>query len=292
MVARGDLQCRGGEAAEGEKGMKAFPAFGVLLRRSSEREAIEGVLLANSNLPGPHGNIELAQSFARALDGARLEDWHWTMINAWLATSAVEAPVNSPGEFLPFCAALSLGVLYPRLPRPGRRRALAGIQQAARDSRWRTREAAAMALQAIGEHDPEGLKQIVSKWMPEAGLLEKRAIAAALAHPPLLGDSGFALFCLSTGDAIMESVVKAGRNLRQGEEFRVLRQGLGYALSVFVAGLPEAGFPLLAKWAAVQDRDVQWILRENVKKTRLAQRHPEHTAALAKILSEGRAAGR
>lgn len=272
--------------------MKTFPAFGVLLRKESEGRAIEKVLVAGSNLPGPRGNIELAQSFAHSLAAVPLQDWHWRMISAWLATPASAAPVDSPGEFLPFCAALAMGVLYPLLPRPGRRRAIAGIQQAARDPRWRTREAAAMALQAIGENDTEALKSIVAKWLPAAGFLELRAVVAGLAHPPLLGDSGFALSCLSTADMAMENVAKAGPGVRRGEEFRVLRQGLGYALSVFVAALPEAGFPLLEKWAAVQDRDVQWILRENVKKTRLARAHPVQTAALARRLSAGREAGR
>ncbi len=169
---------------------------------------------------------------------------------------------------------------------------LAQIQEAARDPRWRTREAVAMALQAIGEDNPEVLRDIVAKWMPSADFLQKRAIVAGLAHPPLLGDSAFTLFCLSTSDAIMESLARAGRAVREREDFRVLRQGLGYALSVFVDKLPEAGFPLLAKWAAVDDADVTWILRENLRKKRLTERHPREAAAISRALSEGRAAGR
>lgn len=272
--------------------MKSFPAFGILLRAPSERRALENVLLAGSNLPGPRGNIELAQGFARALAGMRLEDWHWEMLGAWQSKSLAAAPVNTPEEFLPFCAALAMGVLYPGLARPGRRRALAGIQKAASDQRWRTREAVAMALQAIGEDDPAGLQQIVTHWMPETNWLQKRAIAAGLAHPPLLGDSAFALFCLSIADRLMESVARAGKAERTREDFRVLRQGLGYALSVFAAGLPEAGFPLLAKWAASKDPDARWIIRENLKKNRLAEKHSEEAAALARILNETREAGR
>ena len=272
--------------------MKAFPAFGVLLRTSGQRKAIESVLLANSGLPGPRGNIELAQSFAQALASARLEDWHWKMLAEWQSKSTREAPVNSPSEYLPFCAVLSLGVLYLGLPRTGKRRVLAQIQQAARDPRWRTREAVAMALQAIGEEDPEALRAIVAKWMSTADFLQKRAIVAALAHPPLLGDSAFTLFCLRTADAILGSLAGADRAARAREDFRVLRQGLGYALSVFVDKLPEAGFPLLEKWAGVDDADVKWILRENLKKKRLAGRHPRETAALSRSLSEGRANGR
>jgi len=272
--------------------MKAFPAFGVLLKASSQRKAIESVLLANSGLPGPRGNIELAQSFARSLAAARVEGWHWKMLAEWQGKSPKAAPANSPLEYLPFCAVLSLGVLYPGLARPERRRALAQIQQAAQDPRWRLREAAAMALQAIGEANPDTLRDIVAKWTPSADLLQKRAIVAGLAHPPLLGDSAFTLFCLSTADAILESLARAGRAARGREDFRVLRQGLAYALSVLVDKLPEAGFPLLAKWAAADDADVKWVLGENLKKKRLAERHPRETAEIARALSEGRAAGR
>jgi hypothetical protein len=272
--------------------MKSFPAFGILLRKRSERKSIEKVLMEGSNLPGPRGNIELAQDFARALASVRLEDWHWEMLLAWQAKSLRAAPVNSPEEFLPFCGALAMGVLYTGLARPGRRRALSAIQQSARDPRWRTREAAAMALQAIGEADPAVLKEIVTRWMPETDWLQKRAVAAGLAHPPLLGDSAFALFSLSTADRLMESVAAAARVVRTREDFRVLRQGLGYALSVYAAALPEAGFPLLARWAASPDPDVRWIIRENMKKKRLAEKHPAETAALERVFSEAGKAGR
>ena len=276
--------------------MKAFPAFGVLLKASSQRKAIESVLLENSGLPNPRGNprgnVELAQSFARSLAAVRLEDWHWKMLAEWQRKSPQAAPTNSALEYLPFCAALSMGVLYTGVPRPEKRRALAQIEQAARDPRWRPREAAAMALQAIGENDPGALRDIVAKWMPSADFLQKRAIVAGLAHPPLLGDAAFTLFCLSTVDAILESLARAGRAARGREDFRVLRQGLAYALSVFADKLPEAGFPLLAKWAAVDDADVKWVLRENLKKKRLAERHPREAEAILRALNEGRAAGR
>lgn len=272
--------------------MKSFPAFGVLLRRPGERKNIEKVLLAGSNLPGPRGNIELAQDFARMLASLRVEDWHWEMLGAWQAKSLAAAPVNTAEEFLPFCAALAMGVLYPALARPGKRRALAAIKAAAADPRWRTREAVAMALQAIGEDDPAALREIVDRWMPAAGWLERRAIAAGLAHTPLLRDGPFALYALSIADQMVESISRAPRADRSREDFRVLRQGLGYALSVFAAALPEAGFPLLGKWAASGDPDVRWVIRENLKKKRLAEASPEQAAALARAFSAAGEAGR
>ena len=56
---------------------------------------------------------------------------------------------------------------------------------------------------------------------------------------------------------------------RRSEEFRVLRQALGYCWSVAVAAQPELGKPAMERWLACPDRDVRWILRENLKKKRL-----------------------
>jgi len=53
--------------------------------------------------------------------------------------------------------------------------------------------------------------------------------------------------------------------LRREEGFSVLRQGLGYALSVLVAAEPTRGFAQLERWAARcathRDPDIDWVLR-------------------------------
>jgi hypothetical protein len=48
---------------------------------------------------------------------------------------------------------------------------------------------------------------------------------------------------------------------------------------VAVAAAPDAGFPVLARLAAAVDPDLQWIARENLKKTRL-HRWPDQIAAI------------
>jgi hypothetical protein len=58
---------------------------------------------------------------------------------------------------------------------------------------------------------------------------------------------------------------------RKSDDFKVLRKGLGYCWSVAVAALPEAGKPLLEKWLTSEDKDVLWIMRENLKKDRLSR---------------------
>ena len=143
-----------------------------------------------------------------------------------------------------------------------------------------------MALQQIGERDLEALKTIVTDWLPGASALEMRAIAAGLAHPPILSDGEFAAFCLETARSILTSISRMDAKVRKNDSFRVLRQGMGYALSVFVAKSPVEGFTLLRKTAAVRDADLAWIVRENLKKKRLSDSFAKDVQQVALILEE------
>jgi hypothetical protein len=261
-----------------------------MLKTPARREELRTLLQQNSGLPGPRGNLELAHSFAAAMAGMHLEEWQWEFLTEMAATSVSKAPVNSPKEFLAFCGVLALGALYAGgLPRPRRRVALAALKDAASDRRWRVREASAQGLQLVGEKDPAALREIIDGWLPQSSLLEKRAIVAALAHPPLLENAEFALYCLETARTVLASASRVDAKTRKDEAFKILRQGLGYALSVFVAKSPGEGFALLRKVAAVRDSDVAWIIRENLKKKRLSDPFPKEVQQVALILEESNA---
>ena len=47
-----------------------------------------------------------------------------------------------------------------------------------------------------------------------------------------------------------------------------------------VAALPPEGFAYLHQLAGSPDRDVQWILKENLKKARLTRNFPEEVAMI------------
>ena len=270
--------------------MKSFPAFGILFRSPGTLTQLRTLLEKNSGLPGPRANLELVYAFASSVARMRLEEWQWEFLLQTAATSSSKAPVNTPKEYLPVCALVALGALYGTgLPRPRRRGALAAIKTAASDPRWRVREAAAMALQQIGEQDLEALKSIVTDWLPDASTLEMRAIAAGLAHPPILSNADFAAFCLETARGILASISRTDAKARRNDSFRVLRQGMGYALSVFVAKSPVTGFTLMRKTAAVRDADLAWIVRENLKKKRLSESFAEEVRQVALILEEANA---
>jgi hypothetical protein len=211
-------------------------------------------LMQESGLPGPRGNLELAQ--AAADEGRREQFEHW------LTYDAKRAPVNSPEEFLAFCGVVGLGKLLAE----GQTRFWPKLRRCASDPRWRTREGVAMALQRLGDADMEALLTAMADWS-KGNLLEKRATAAALCEPRLLSDPRQVSRVLKILSDITASILKVED--RKTEEMTVLRKGLGYAWSVAVAADPDAGRPAMEKWLACSDKDVRWIMKENLKKDRL-----------------------
>ena len=222
----------------------------------------EAFLRAESGLPGPRANLELIYAAAELAGRERIED-----LLAFLAADAAGgSPGNSPEVFLGLCGVVALG----RLLADGDRSPLARLRQLANDARWRVREGVAMALQRWGDADLPGLLAESAAWAG-GSLLEQRAIAAALCEPRLLRDAPNARAVLALLDEITRRLAGAPAAERKGEAFQALRKGLGYCWSVAVAARPEEGKRAFEAWAGCADRDVQWVLRENLKKNRLAR---------------------
>lgn len=216
-------------------------------------------LLEHSGLPGPRGNIELARAVA--------EEGDVRLFEAYLEYEAERAPTGSPYEFLAFCGLLGLG----RLLAEGHLAYLSILRTAASDPRWRIREAVAMALQRLGAADMPRLLMEMKAW-GEGTPLEQRAAAAALCEPSLLNEPRYAREALALLDDITGSVLEASD--RKSEAFKALRKGLAYCWSVAVAALPSEGKARMEAWFGVQDRDIRWVMRQNLKKKRLARVDP------------------
>ena len=50
---------------------------------------------------------------------------------------------------------------------------------------------------------------------------------------------------------------------------------MGYCWSVATAAFPEEGKAMMEKWFACQDRDVVWIMKQNLRKNRLERMDAE-----------------
>jgi hypothetical protein len=216
----------------------------------------EPYLLANSGLPGPRGNLELAH--------AVFEEGNNDIFERFLRFTPDKAPVNAPEEFLHFCGVFGQGkylsktadIIWDRLS------VYAG------DPRWRTREAVAMALQAYGDRDIGDLIEKMEIWA-KGNHFQQRAAAAGLCEPRLLKRSENAERVLGIMDTITRSLISSFD--RKEESFKVLRQALGYCWSVAVAAIPTHGKIIMEKWFICPDKDIRYIMKDNLSKNRLVK---------------------
>lgn len=243
-------------------------------------------LKANSSLPGPRGNLELAGALGDAVADAA--DAHtdalWRICLSLASTGPDEAPVNDPGEFVAFCGAVGLGAVgavssnYVHM-------ALVQLRDLARDPRWRMREAVCFGLQRMMAVAPDVVLDTLDGWIDAQDLLEMRAVVAAVADPPLLKDPDIASRALALHCRVLDAVAGVSLSDRKSEPFKVLRQGLAYTLSVVTVPVPEEGFALLQNLAVSQDRDLRWIVAQNLKKKRLTSNFPDRVDAVARQLA-------
>jgi hypothetical protein len=217
-------------------------------------------LLENSGLPGPRGNIELALAVA--------EEGDERLFLRLVSYGPDKAPTGTAEEFLAFCGTVGLGTLLAR----GDDRFLEILRRQASDPRWRIREGVAMALQRLGDADMDRLIDLARGWAGGSPL-EMRAAAAGLCEPRLLARKEHTLKVLRLLDRITASMTEVED--RKSVGFQALRKGLGYCWSVAVAALPDEGKAKMERWLKVDDRDVIWVMKENLRKNRLARLDPD-----------------
>ena len=268
----------------------AYPDLPRLIRAALEegevaRVELEQYLTERSKLPGPRMDTALVKAFAEYIGELvqqpdlaveRLEK----LLDGWAALSLEDAPVNQPREILPAVAVRCYGQVAVARP-DWWEDEVAKLMQAATSPRWRTREIVATALQHMLAADWERTCALLQSWLLMEQALVIRAAAAAIAEPPLLKSVAQGEQALAIQKAAVAWLEAVPPVQRQDEAIKILRQTLGYTLSVAVAAAPKPGFALLEKLAASEDKDVQWILRENLKKKRLSLQPDARFRALA-----------
>ena len=224
-------------------------------------------LAAESHLPGPRGNLELARAFAETAGAmvAVSPSAIWGLVERLTALSAAAAPTNTPEEFIPFCGAWAAGEVGASVP-DLRESALSLLRALARDERWRMREAVANGIQALIRRHPESILSTLREWIVPGDWLVMRAVAAGVAEPSLLTVPSRAEAALDLHRRILTLVRTNGE--RRSEDYQVLRQGLEYTLSVAVQAIPEQGFAFMEDLVDWRDDDVTRIVRENLKSNR------------------------
>lgn len=251
--------------------------------------ALEDYLIDNSNLPGPRGNLELIAAFADEVGAlCRASDLSLNrsyVALEWLLRDLMNRypPVvfggdpGSPLQMPQLCSAVAFGEWAAAFSHIE-----AGVWELltlAESSLWRVREGAAMGLQ----------RMLGTTWSPtirrlrrqsiDARAYQWRGIVAGVAEPSLLTDSARALDALDLHYGALSYLRRLPPAVRRSDPVLTLRQALGYSVSVVVVAVPEAGFSQMQTWTRWDDPDINWVIRENLKKKRL-DRWPEQVESL------------
>jgi len=139
-----------------------------------------------------------------------------------------------------------------------------------------------MAIQNMIEKQPQKTLREIEGWIENNNWLAMRAVAAGVAEPALLKDKQTAKSAFELHKKIFAKIVAAHE--RKSAEFKTLKQGLGYSLSVVTCAIPREGFEYMRQLIDKQDAGVLWIVKENLKKNRLIKNFPKEVASIKKML--------
>ncbi len=233
---------------------------------------LEFYLREHSRLPGPRANIDLANdvSYLLAASLPQNADKVRALVNYFVNSERKTMTSNTPGEFVMLCGVLASGACAVALPE-WRDETFVHLKQYACSPFWRIRECVAMAYQQLLQADAQMTLAHLMELARSGNYLQQRAAVTALAEPQLFYSSDLVVPALELQRVVLCYVHAVPTWERKREDFRVLRRALGHTVSVVTAAAPEKGFALLAECATWGDADITWVLRENLRKKRLAK---------------------
>ncbi|NLA38760.1 MAG: hypothetical protein GX882_05155 [Methanomicrobiales archaeon] len=241
---------------------------GFLATGSAEDLAI--YMVAESSPDLARAFADTVREYAAADEGDSGALWDLCIELAWI--SPVDAPAGDPREILPLCGVLGIAAIGGVAPEfTGM--ALARLQDISCDPRRRVRESVALGVSDLLAARQEETIAGLEGWVLSGSWLSMRAAAAGIAESDLLVEPGLAEAALSLHRKILIRVYTAGE--RQSEAFIALKRVLGHTLGRVVMALPGIGFEYLRQLATLDDRDVRWIVRENLESDVLRRRYPE-----------------
>jgi hypothetical protein len=253
---------------------------------AGNRRPLEFYLREQSHLPGPRANLELVNDLSHllaVLAPVQSDNVHM-LLNHLVHNHYKAIESNTPDEFVMLCGVVAFGACAAKRPE-WRGETVEFLDRCAASSSWRVREGVAIAFQRLLCTAPREILDHLTTLAYTGDYLQQRAAIAAIAEPGLLNTPDMVSEALNIQRMVLEHLHRAPAADRKRENFRALRKALGYTLSVVTAATPKDGFALMRMCAGWGDADVVWVLRENLKKKRLAK-YVEHVEELARLLAE------
>lgn len=252
---------------------------------SGNMRPLEFYLREQSRLPGPRANLELVNELAHLLSVLVVEQPESVQeLLCYLMSDERQRIVsNTSAEFVILCSIVALGQCSATYPKWwGETYELLGKH--ACSPLWRVREGVALAFQRLLPVATQETINFLMILATQGNFFQQRAAIAAIAEPGLLHTANVVNAALEIQHVILARIHTTLVTERKREDFRSLRQASGYTVSVVTAAAPERGFALMRECATWGDSDINWILRENLKKKRLAK-YVEYTEGLQRLLA-------
>jgi hypothetical protein len=252
---------------------------------AGNRRPLEFYLREQSRLPGTRANLELVNDFSflvAALIPEHSDEVH-SLLDYLVSNENKKVAGNTPAEFVVLCGLVAYGACAA-VRAAWRSEVFELLERQACSVCWRIREGVATAFQRLLEAAPRDSMNFLILLATQGNYLQQRAAIASFAEPSLLHSSDIAYMALDIQQIVLERLHASPAIDRKREDFRVLRQALGYTLSVVTAATPVKGFALMRECAGWRDTDINWILRENLKKKRLAK-FVNYTEELTRLIA-------
>lgn len=210
-------------------------------------------LLANSKLPGRRANLELLYDFRKNVS---LETVKKCLL---LKNHDLN---NTPEEFAVMCGIVG----YCEFHNENVQEVFEFLDEFAQSESWRVRESVAMAIQSmLISHEEESLEEI-KKWLQKTEL-NKRAMIAGLCTPRLQSIEAVNSVTVKILDQLMGEVLDWIGKL--SEEQKALRKALGYCWSIVIEANPIKMKSVFEMYFKLENKNIEWILKSNLKKNRL-----------------------
>ncbi|GCE03680.1 hypothetical protein [Dictyobacter aurantiacus] len=252
---------------------------------AGQHRPLEFYLREHSRLPGSRPNFELANDFAYLMAAASAKHRNnvLSLIYTFSSPDGMLAASDMPSEFIILCGVIAAGACAAA--QSEWREQVAGMLSHYACSRsGHITEAVATAFQHLLGVDAPTTMSYLSRLAISDSFLQQRAAIASIAESRLLYGTELAEGALQLQRTVLEHILQVPLSERKCEDFRVLRRTLGYTLSVVAAALPAKGFAFMRECALWNDSDVNWILRENLKKKRLAK-YSQEIAVVTELLT-------
>lgn len=251
---------------------------------TGNRRPLEYYLRDQSRLPGTRANLELVNSLSDLLAAIVPEqpEQVWMLVQ-YLVRDEKQVVKNTPDEFVVLCGVVAYGACGS-VRTEWHAEVFDMMKNFANSKSWRVREGVAMALQRMLPVVSQETIEYLVELATHGNCFQQRASIVVIAEPSLLRDQAIIDTALAIQRLVLVRLHEVSATDRKREDVRVLRQSLGYTLSVVTAATPDKGFALMRDCAKWNDADINWILRENLKKKRLAK-YVEHTEKVSKLLA-------